>query len=160
MKRFTVLALAGLALAACQGRAPDVAPQEREAIEAAVRDLADEFLAAAQARDPDRAVALYSPDVRIFSNGIVFDRDGFTDLIREVFPTWARWEGGWTTTAVEVLTPTTALLTGEYHARITLVDEGVEAYPNVTYTGVYEYRDGRWWAVHVHQSYEPPEITG
>jgi len=132
------MALATLALAAC---APTMVNQASE--EAAIRAVANQYMAAFNAHDPDRLAALHTPDAVVMisnaplASGTPAIRTAFADFFKGSSPTLS-----FTPTRIDVASPTVANDVGTY--TLTLNTPQGRVTDGGNYTTVWHKINGQW----------------
>lgn len=143
MRPLTVLL--ALMLHACSARAPQ--PQTLTAVksaaqEVALLELADSILAAARARDADRFASYFStrPDfVYLINKRRLASRDAVRTTFHTMLSRQEVFDVHWGERTVQVLTPTSGVLTGEFRTKARRINgEDWEASGVVTFAAVRE----------------------
>jgi uncharacterized protein (TIGR02246 family) len=132
------IALATLALAAC---APTMVNQASE--EASIRSVANQYMAAFNAHDPDRLAALHAPDAVVMisnaplASGTSAIRTAFADFFKGSSPSLS-----FTPTKIDVASPTVATDVGTYTLNLDTPQGRVTDRGN--YTTVWHKINGQW----------------
>lgn len=114
--------------------------------------------AGVQAQDPERALRHLSPDVVYVSDGLlVTGKDSLMRMMTRAFAQWKAVQAEVTVKAVDVISPTVAVMTWESRASATNQDGTQMPFGGVT-TAVFQNQNGRWQIVRQHQCAPmPPE---
>jgi uncharacterized protein (TIGR02246 family) len=134
---------------------PDLPPDQRAAIEQAVKQAAWDHLLAP---DADAALGHYEPDALVASAGLLYRSfDTFAEQAREFYRTLKEIrEAAWDEIYVEVLSHRVAVLTAT--VRWSSTDTaGVQTDLQGVWTAVYVQRDGRWKIRYRHESFLPQD---
>jgi len=146
----------GLALLLCgwAGVGEAVAKDDSKSVEDAILAVSAEMTRAGEAVDADRLFSfmLDTDKGSIIQNGVVLaTRDEALARVRENLRGISKIQYRWKRQYVTVLSPEVALLTAEGESVVETAPGGTFTAP-FAQTVVFVLRDGRWKAIHAHQS--------